>query len=69
MKKYYDKPTQVCFQDLSGEDHRILGGIAYQDKIICGECGEILCIENYTDEELIIQDLCWVSISEEILGE
>lgn len=41
MKKYYEIPTQILFY----EDGEWLGGIAYKDEIICGECGQAMKIE------------------------
>ena len=67
MKKYYDYPTQVIFKDSSDivDEPLWIGGIAYHDEVICGECGSILSLEDI--EEII--DLPWVSISEEIGGD
>lgn len=41
-------------------------GIAYQDKVICGGCGEPI----YLDEEgtYIFEELEWVDISDAIKG-
>ena len=67
MKMYYDYPTQVIFKDSPDvmDEPRWIGGIAYHDEVICGECGSILSLEDI--EEII--DLPWVSISEEIGGD
>ncbi len=67
MKRFFEKPTQVQFRDPEG-DNSWIGGIAYQDKIICGECGEVLNVEDYDYFNLQEYDH-WVSISEEIKGE
>lgn len=66
MKRFFEKPTQVQFRDPEG-DNRWIGGIAYQDKIICGECGEVLNVEDYDYFNFQEYDY-WVSISEEIKG-
>ena len=67
MKRFFEKPTQVRFRDPEG-DNSWIGGIAYQDKIICGECGEVLNVEDYDYFNFQEYDH-WVSISEEIKGE
>ena len=36
---YYDIPTQVKFFDFGSEEPYWIGGIAFQDVIICGCCG------------------------------
>lgn len=67
-KKYYEKPTQVIFLEEEGvteEEPRKIGGIAYHDYVICGECGEVVKIE---DTE-IVEELTWCAISEEIGGD
>ena len=66
--KYFNSPTQVRFIDpfeteLTGEA-RWLGGIAYGDEVICGECGSVIELNEIEDLEV----LKWVSISDEILG-
>lgn len=66
-RKYYERPTQVIFLEEEGvteEKPRKIGGIAYHDYIICGECGGIVAIE---DTE-IIKELPWYTISEDIGG-
>lgn len=63
MKKYYEIPTQVLFYD-----DEWIGGIAYKDEIICGECGKAIKIE--LDGNIIpIKPLNWVDISAEIGGD
>ena len=69
---YFEVPTQVKFWDIDG-DH---GGIAYQDKIICGCCGGIFDIseiyefapDTLEEDPIVIYDN-WVDISNEICGE
>lgn len=64
-KKYYEEATQVIFiENMEDYEPRKIGGIAYQDYIICGECGGILKIE---DTE-IVKELPWYTISEDIGG-
>lgn len=60
--KIFETPQQVKFKD---EEHNLeLGGIAYNDFVICGECGDVLplcqveIIEVYDD---------WISVSDEIV--
>ena len=43
---------------------RKIGGVAYQDYIICGECGGIVQIK----DTKIIKELPWYNISEDIGG-
>lgn len=64
--KYYDRPTQVVFMEEEGvvDEPRKIGGIAYHDYIICGECGGIVQI---SDTE-IVKELPWYDISEDIGG-
>jgi hypothetical protein len=64
-RKYYEEPTQVVFiENMEDDKPRKIGGIAYQDYIICGECGGVVKIE---DTE-IVKELPWYTISEDIGG-
>ena len=64
-RKYYEEPTQVVFiENMEDDVPRKIGGIAYQDYIICGECGGIVKIE----ETEIVKELPWYTISEDIGG-
>lgn len=65
---YYDVPTQVEFQYQEDEEEiSRLGGIAYEDVIICGECGSTIPLD---DESLIdVKPLSWITVSETILGD
>lgn len=73
MKKYnyFKVPTQVKFWDGC-----YIGGIAYQDKIICGCCGGPLKIsdvyefapDTLEEDPIAIHD-SWVDISHEICGD
>ena len=67
MKKFYDVPTQVKFIENPDivSDHRWIGGIAYQDYVICGECGGIIELEDIVD----IVELSWVDIADGIIGD
>lgn len=73
---YYDIPTQVKFFDFESKEPYWIGGIAFQDVIICGCCGVIIEISDLYDEaeetglgEDPIKVLRWIDISEEIKGE
>lgn len=65
VKNYYDFPTQVRFYDVDGDHY--LGGIAYQDVIICGCCGGTIeiseIIENTPKQFIPIRDLDWEGIA------
>ena len=67
MKKFYEVPTQVKFLESEDvvDEPRWLGGIAFEDTVICGECGGVVELDDIAD----IVELPWVSISEEILGD
>jgi len=67
MEKFYEVPTQVKFLESADvvDEPRWLGGIAFEDKVICGECGGVVELDDIAD----IVELPWVSISEEILGD
>ena len=58
QKLFFEAPTQVRF--LNGND-QWLGGIAYQDKLICGCCGVIIPLTLVKEEE--IEVLRWQDIS------
>lgn len=62
MGKFYDVPTQVRFFD--PETSRIEAGIAYRDVIICGCCGGTFEINEVQN----IEELPWISLKDEILG-
>ena len=49
---YFNSPTQVSFVDtnLEPEDWMHLGGIAYQDRIICGCCGGVLELTDINED-------------------
>lgn len=69
----FDRPTQVKFLD--GDTENYIGGIAFEDKIICGCCGCIFEIDDLieeadpTDPRPVIVSLEWVDISNEIKGD
>lgn len=60
----YDMPTQVLFRE-DDDDSRWIGGIAFGNVVICGECGGTIELEDIAD----IKELSWVDISEEIRGD
>lgn len=61
MKKRFDEPTQVLFMQ---EEHAAewFGGIAFNDYVICGECGAIIPLNEITK----LHELSWVNISDTI---
>ena len=64
----FDVPTQVIFQWREEADNSInyLGGIGYNDVIICGCCGAVIPLD---DEDLIaFAPVEWIDISESIKG-
>lgn len=84
-KDYYERPTQVLFLDFESvtdiTEIRYIGGIAYQDEIICGCCGGIFSIEELIEDYdnyvvrnpflnafPLIRPMSWIDISEEIIG-
>ena len=86
-KDYYEKPTQVLFLDFESiadgaEGIRYIGGIAYQDEIICGCCGGIFSIkelieeyddyvagDSWLDAFPLVRPMSWIDISDNIIGE
>lgn len=66
---YFEMPTQVKFRETADRrlpnDFAFVGGIAYKDEIICGECGGIVKV----NECEFIRILPWCTIGEEILGD
>lgn len=64
---YFDRPTQVAFKEKEEvcDYPTWIGGIAFHDIIICGECGHTVLLEDVEE----IRVLPWVSISEEIKGD
>ena len=66
--KYSKVPTQVKVKETFEDGTtQIFGGIAYQDKIIAMDNGNVLDLN--ADHLEIIEELPWVSLSEELLGE
>ena len=57
QKLFFEAPTQVNFYD-NGKYH---GGIAYQDKIICGCCGAVIPLNLFKEGE--VEELRWQDIS------
>ena len=80
MRDYYEEPTMVKFLDpnyfkdgvaenVDGEEYW-LGGIAYKDEIICGGTFEIKeLMEEYSAEALKFEELSWINIVNEIIGD
>jgi hypothetical protein len=71
-KLNYEVPTQVKFYD--ADDDRWFGGIAFGERIICGECGTAILIADIyemapnLDFPVLDYDF-WVNISEIIMEE
>ena len=66
--KYYDQPTQVMFRERQDSEVYTLGGIAYQDYIICLDCGGVIPLSDI-DYSLGFKELSWISVSDEMLGD
>ena len=66
--KYSKVPMQVKVKETFEDGTtQIFGGIAYQDKIIAMDNGNILDLNSaYL---VIIEELTWINLSEEVLGE
>jgi hypothetical protein len=58
--KFFPVPTQVTFVD---DENEFQGGIAFEDKIICGCCGGIFETEE-TPVEIFDN---WVNFSKDII--
>lgn len=43
----FSEPTQVKFFDFNSDEERWIGGIAYQDVIICGCCGAEISLDDF----------------------
>lgn len=68
MKDYYEIPTQVVFSDSEDDGVKeLIGGIAYKENIICGECGGIIELEEI--EEGNLKELPWVNVDPFMDGE
>lgn len=66
--KYSKVPTQVKVKETFEDGTtQIFGGIAYQDKIIAMDNGDVLDLN--PDYLEIIEELTWINLSEEVLGE
>lgn len=68
MVPYFEKPTQVMWYDVDGDEYK--AGIAYCDEIICACCGGVISIEEiyeFTPNDIIpIYQASWVDLSDEI---
>lgn len=76
MKVWYDVPTQVCFWDLDNQCW--VGGIAYQDQLICLCCGGVMDLNEMKEGYELFEDIPampvrefrkWVSLSDECIGD
>ena len=66
--KYSKTPKQVKVKETFEDGTtQIFGGIAYQDKIIAMDNGDVLDLNS--DYLEIIEELTWINLSEEVLGE
>ena len=80
VKMWFENPTQVRFIDFSayesGDEITYIGGIVYEDKLICGVCGEIFSIPELYElvkaweinAPAIVAYKTWVDLSESIMG-
>ena len=70
MKKFYDVPTQVKFENPDATDGWSYG-IAYGDCIICGCCGGVFPIEELNEDGIAIEsyEAHWKDITKAIKGE
>ena len=66
---YFEAPTQVVFKEDKSvcDDPTWIGGIAYRDEIICGECGHAVSMVDV--DEIEVFDSYWVDISFDIKGD
>ena len=66
--KYSRTPTQVKVKETFEDGYtQIFGGIIYQDKIIAMDNGDVLDLN--ADHLEIVEELPWISLSDELLGE
>lgn len=71
MKTYYNEPVQIMFHDNSGWN----AGIAFEDKVICACCGNVISIGDLIeecDDDIacpIYEYKGWVSIAGQITGD
>lgn len=73
--RFFNTPTQVKFLEPYVNCPAYAGGIAYEDKVICGCCGSVFEIEEIYNgcevvgyEPIVVFD-DWVNLGKEILGE
>ena len=70
--KYFDKPTQVVFYDVDGDNWK--SGIAYCGEIICACCGGVIEIDEiyeFAPAEIakpIFPYHSWCDITDDIIG-
>ena len=66
--KYSKFPMQVKVKETFEDGTtQIFGGIVYQNKIIAMDNGDVLDLNS--DYLEIIEELTWINLSEEVLGE
>ena len=66
-KDFYPFPTQVRWGEMDDDGQlEEYFGIAYQDKVICGCCGEPIDLNE--DYVYIFEELEWVDIADAIEG-
>ena len=64
---FVEKPVQVKVkEDLGNGHYNIFGAIAFQDKLICGDTGFVI---DLNADYIEVTSLCWVDISDAIIGE
>ena len=70
--KYFDKPTQIVFYDVDGDNWK--SGIAYCSEIICACCGGVIEIDEiyeFAPAEItqpIFPYHSWCDITDDIIG-
>ena len=71
MKTYYHTPVQVMFHDCYGWN----AGIAFEDKVICAHCGDVVSIGELIedcDDDItcpIYEYKEWASLTDDITGD
>lgn len=74
-KQTVTRPRMVSFNDpleLHSPNPRRLGGIIFDNYLICGCCGAVYNMDLFCKETLELmelEELEWISISSEIMGE
>ena len=74
-KRNITRPRMISFNDLlelNTPNPRRLGGLIFDNYLICGCCGAVYnmdLLDEETLELMEIKELPWISISDEIIGE